>query len=103
MSDDWRYPDIAPGEWRAMSQQERARICMQAFVRRRDGIFARVRRDHPDWTEQQVLYDALFELYKGDIQPDFLRGAAEHIAKVAEERGIKACEPGWVESFRDKA
>ena len=47
---------------------------------RRQMVLERLRREHPDWSEQQILFGALCEMnHGGDAQ--FMRKAAAHIAE----------------------
>ena len=47
---------------------------------RRQAILDRLRRQHPDWPEQQILFAALCEMNHGG-DAEFMRRAAVHIAE----------------------
>ena len=54
---------------------------------RREEVLTRLRREHPEWQSEQILFAALSELNKR-ASSDFMREAAAHIAQWSAGQGV---------------
>lgn len=53
----------------------------------RQELIARLRGQHPDWSQEQILFAALAELHR-EMDAEFARGAAAHIAEWSAAQGV---------------